>query len=347
MLDMLGGILGAGAGIAGSLINAEEQAETREQNWEIAMLNYNQRERERSEAIAMANKLRAEQKLGFSDMRGTRTKFVPGKGWVVTGAPELLEMMKLQDKEQRNVLTKDLPMRRQVMERNYKRGLQEEALADTFRRQLVTQRQTPARSDEAYASDLYNAMAGGLREASADAGGRVFTQAMRTGQNSNFDDIAGALQAENNKAYANAALQSRLMSRGLGEKERAEKTTQLANLYNLFATRAGALPEVNYRPQAIDDKGQATEAARNALVAGQDLTKMFAMKGGELDYLSPLTGVGNAIAGGGAALGSALSAMGSKGAYNNARGGGGGITGFGATGGGANTGYYIDEERGG
>jgi len=332
MMDFgLGGLFAAGGNIAGAMINAEEEAKTRDMNWAIAVWNMQQRERERNEAIAMSNKLRGEQKLGTTDIRGTRTKFVPGQGWVVTGSPELLEMMKLQDAEQRKVLTEDLPLRRNVMKRNYTRGLEEEALADTFRRQLMNK--APV-DDDAYAADLYQAMAGGLREASGDAGRRVFTQAMRTGQNSNFGDIATGLQRADNAAYSNAALQAKLMSEGHADKKAGERQNRLANLYNLFATRAQQLPETNYKPQTIDAQGNVSDATKQAMAAGELSTKMAAMKGGELDYLSPNMAFGNGISAAGTSLGSMFGAMGAKNAYNN-RGQQqtAGVQSFGATGG--------------
>lgn len=332
MMDFgIGGIASGVFGFLGAMENAEAQREATQANWAINIANMQARERERNEAIAMSNKLRGEQKLGTTDIRGTRTKFVPGQGWVVTGSPELLELMKLQDAEQRKVLTQDLPMRRNVMQRNYTRGLEEEALADTFKRQLMNK--APG-SDDAYAADLYQAMAGGLREASGDAGRRVFTQAMRTGQNSNFGDIATGLQRADNSAYANAALQAKLMAEGHADKKAGERQNRLANLYNLFATRAQQLPETNYKPMSIDEKGTVSDATKQAMAAGELSTKMSAMKGGELDYIPANMGYGNAIS----ALGGAFSGIGGGGSRSRQQPQqqqSFGVQGFGATGGGS------------
>src|SRR6187402_2903440 len=162
MIEMLGGVLGAGASLYGGILQAEAQEDANRMNWAVNVMNYQQRERERAEAIAMSNKLRREQHLGSTDIRGTSVKFVPGKGWVTTGSPEVLEMMKLQDAEQRKVLTQDLPMRRKAMERNYARSLEEEGIADTFKRQLLNT--GPARSDKAFEADLMRAQSDAIRE---------------------------------------------------------------------------------------------------------------------------------------------------------------------------------------
>jgi len=332
MLELMGGLLGAGGGIAGALIGAEESAATRDMNWAINIMNFQQRERERAEAIAMANKLRAEQKLGSTDIRGTSVKFVPGKGWVTTGSPAVLEMMKLQDAEQKKQLSEDLPMRRKVMQRNYVRGLEDEGVADMYRRQLYNT--APAASDDAFASELMQAQNMGLREATQDAGRRAFTQMYRTSNNSRAGDIAGALAREGNSAWSKAALQAKLMARGSGQKEVDSRRNQLANLYNMFATRASQLPEVNYKPQSIDNQGQLDSATKGLLTAGGLATQTAGAKGGTLDYISPDYGMANAVGGGASALASAFRAAGAKGGSQ------GGVQGFGGSGGSSDDDYY-------
>lgn len=323
MMEMMGGLLGAAGGIAGALINAEEQEENRQMNWAIAIMNYQQRERERTEQIAMANKLRGEQKQGSTDIRGTRTKFVPGQGWVTTGSPEVMAMMKAQDAEQLRTIS-DMQQRRVDIQRNRARSYGDENTADTLKRMFTNHLAQAPASDEAYASELLQAQNVGLREAQRVAGNRSFTQAMRTGNNSNFAKIAGELQAVNNSAYADAALKAKLMARGVGVREKSEQVGGLANLYNMFATRAGVLPDVSYKPQAIDTSGTMAQSMQGALTAGALAANSYGKKGGELDYMSPNFGVGNAIAGGAAALGSAFRAQGARSAYDNKVGGFGG-----------------------
>jgi hypothetical protein len=342
MMDMgIGAIFGAAGSIGGALINAEEQEENRQMNWAIAIMNYQQRERERTEQIAMANKLRKEQQLGSTDIRGTRTKFVPGVGWTTTGSPEVLAMMKAQDQEQMRSI-EDLKQRRTDIQRNRQRSFADENTADTLKRMFTNQLAKGPASDEAYANDLLQAQNMGLAEANRVSGGRAYTQAFRTGNNSNIPKIAGELAKVNNAAYAEAALKSRLMSHGIGAKEDAEKRSGLANLYNMFATRAGVLPDVSYKPQAIDTSGTLGPSMQGALQAGALAANSYGKKGGELDYMSPNFGVGNAIAGGASALGSAFSAMGAKNAYDN-RSGVSGVGGTGYSGGGSD--MYTRDER--
>jgi|SRR5262245_11537911 len=344
MMEMIGGVLGAGASLASGIMAAEAAEYSANVNWSINLMNYMQREREREESIALALKQKREQQLGTTDIRGTRTHFIPGRGWVTEGAPEVLEMMKLQDAEQRKVLEQDLPMRRKVMARNYLRGLEEEGVADTYRRMLSNVRQ---RSDEGIAADLYAAQTMGLQEASADAGRRIWAQALRTGQNSNFDEIARGLSREANNAYAKAALSSKIAARGQGFAEATAKRNQLASLYNMFASRANQLPDVQYKPQNVDF-GNAADASRAAQASGQQALQATMMKGGTLDYIQPNYGWANAVGGAGNALASAFRMGGAAQRYRGGGGdSGGGVQGFAGGSdiyGGADSGIYVNGE---
>lgn len=323
MFGLIGGLAGAGASVAGGLMNAEEAEETRQMNWAIAVMNYQQRERERTEAIAMANKLRGEQKLGTTDIRGTRTHFVPGRGWVVEGAPDVLAMQKLQDAEQRKVLGHDLPQLRKQRDLNYQQTFAERALAQTYMDKLKN-RFVP--DDQAYEGLLLQSQTRGLERASADAGRRLFTNVGRTGGNQRaYEETAQTLARTTNEAYADAGLKAKLLSRGMGQREADERDKGLANLYNLFATRAANMPNISYKPQNLDDMGTLAAGQQGLLTAGNLATGAFGKKGGELDYLSPNMGWGNAVAAGGSALASAFRGMGASGKS-------GGVQGFGGTG---------------
>jgi hypothetical protein len=211
------------------------------------------------------------------------------------------------------------------MDRNYSRGLQDEALADTFRRRLQDiPRATP---DEAYAADFYNAQARGIQQASNDAGRRVFTQAQRTG-GTNMGPIAAALQREANTSYGDAALKAKIMSRGMGRQEQQDQEKNLSNLYNLFATRASQLPETNYKPMGLDTSSNASLAdlAKGGLTAGSLATQTAAMKGGNLDYIQPNYGYANAVGGGASALASAFRMGGAQQQYGSS------VSGFGGSG---------------
>lgn len=320
MFGMIGGLAGAGASIAGGIMNAEEAEETRQMNWAIAVMNYQQRERERTEAIAMANKLRGEQKLGTTDARGTRTHFIPGRGWVVDPSEQVAALQKLQDAEQMKVLQHDLPQLRKQRDTNYAQTFPERALAETYRMKLAN-RFVP--DDQGYENLLLQSQTNQLDRAQRDAGERLFTNVGRTGGNTRaYQETARTLARTTNEAYADAGLKAKLLSRGMGQREADERDKSLANLYNLFATRASNMPNISYKPQNLDDAGTLAAGQQGLLTAGNLATGAFGKKGGELDYLSPNMGWGNAVAAGGSALASAFRGMGAAGKS-------GGVSGFG------------------
>lgn len=334
MVEMIGGIAGAAGSVISGMMAAKAADRAADMNWQINLMNYYQRERERKEAMRRADVASAEQKLGTADIRGTTTKFVPGKGWVVTGAADVMEMMKLQDQAQKDVLTKDIPQRRKVQERNYVRGLGDEALAETFRKKLGN---VYRGSDEAVAADLYKAMSGGIAESNRDTSKRMFTQAMRTGQNSNFDDLAASLAGASNEAYSRAALNARMQARGKADEAYNQERGANAQLYQMFAQRAGQLPDVSYKSQAFAE-GDAADASKQSLAAMGMGANYAAQKGGTLDYIQPNYGWANAAASAGSAIGSLGRMFGAqsqrRGAGGGAAGGGmteGGVTGFGST----------------
>src|SRR4051812_18206156 len=75
-------LIGAMVGGVGSIIGAGESADAQEKNWQVNLLNYYLRERERRDRIQQAEQSRNDTMLGATDARGNRTHFVPGKGWV-------------------------------------------------------------------------------------------------------------------------------------------------------------------------------------------------------------------------------------------------------------------------
>jgi len=334
MAEMIGGIAGAAGSIVGGILAAQAADRAANMNWSLNLLNYYQRERERKEAMRRADVASAEQKLGSTDIRGTSTKFVPGKGWVVTGAEDVKEMMKLQDQAQKDVLTKDIPLRRKQQDRNYVRGLAEEGLAETFRKKLGN---VYRGNDEAVAADLYKAMSSGIAESNRDTSRKMFTQAMRTGQNSNFDDLAGSLSDASNEAYSRAALNARLQSRGKADEQYNAERSSNAQLYQMFAQRAAQMQDVNYRPQSFES-GDPADASKMALTAAGMGANYAAQKGGTMDYIQPNYGWANAAASAGSSLGSLGRMFGAqsqrRGSGGGAAGGGlteGGVTGFGST----------------
>lgn len=313
VLPLLGALVGAGGSIASGIIGAGAADTAAQYNWAANLLNYYQREREREEAIRQANQTRHDNKLGITDAQGTRTHFVEGIGWVVDEAPDVSQMRDLQDAEQRQVLTHDLPQRRAGMDRNYKRSLQEEALADMFRRQMGNVQRD---DDRVYEDAIYQAATQGINDASDRSASLALTHAMRTGgSNSNIGRTVEALSTTRNDALAKAAADARLKSLGMGQSQFEKERGGLANLYNMFAARAAALPDVSYRPQPVSTEANQNVGGLSAsdIRTGALAQQAYGAKGGTLDYIQPNYGWANAVGGGASALASALRTAGVSG----------------------------------
>ena len=296
-LSLLGGIGSAASSLFGG--NAADDADKR--NWQINLLNYYARERERSEKIAAAQKAENNQKLGTTDADGSTTRFVPGQGWVSTRGAEQQKLSNLQNAEQERVLQHDLPLVRDSLNRNEVRSREDDVEADTLRRGI---KGLTRGSDDTLQSLLYNAATKGVNQAFDDSQATAVREAQRT-DSSNIPAILKGLNQNRMKTLADAQMESTLRARGSADQEYNTKMGNMSNLYNLFATRASAAPNVSYRPQAIDT-GQSNNAqfSKQLLQADNYATDAFGTKGGTLDYVSPSYGTANAIGGASNALGS-------------------------------------------
>lgn len=297
-------LLAAGIGAAGSIASgfmgmnaANNAADT---NWEIALLNYYQRERERNDRIAQAQKVDRENKLGQTDADGGTVKFVPGVGWVQTRGKTQEEIAQAQNAEQLRILQQDLPTKRAVMNRNVQRGLEDSADADSLRREMRTMRKG---TDDELEALLYGAATRGMDDAFDASTATATREAARTGS-SNTGKLLAGLAEQRAKSQGDAAMEAKLRARGSGQQEYDTRRAGLANLYNMFATRASVAPDVSFQPMPVDANGNKAMAAlsKQGLEAGNAVSNAFGQKGGSMDYIQPNYGAANAVATAGNAL---------------------------------------------
>jgi len=85
---MFPALLGAFANVVGAGLGASAASKADDTNWDINLLNYYQRERERNDAIQQGRHQEHDTKLGATDAAGNRTYFKPGVGWVTDLAPQ-------------------------------------------------------------------------------------------------------------------------------------------------------------------------------------------------------------------------------------------------------------------
>jgi hypothetical protein len=309
---IFGSLIGGASSIAGGIMGANEQDKTAKQNYQINLLNYYQRERERQDRIREAQEQQKERKEGATNASGDRVHYVAGKGWVTDLSAKSQEFQGLQDKENEHVLLQDLPAKRTQMFQN---------LADAAKARY---------SAEGVESALKRSP-----ESLRDATSRTLLAA-GSNNNSSWDDLTNELNRGNlrsgNSQYANIA---REMGRGratsmadaagklsMAAEDNAQKDriTQRSGLYNILGAlqaRGAGMPQVNYTPQNIQGTANAMLSGNQSLDAnaGNQVTSAFGQKGGTLDYSEPNYGWANAVSGGGQALGSMFGNIGSY--YNS------------------------------
>lgn len=330
-MEMLGGLGAVGGGIfsiMGANQAAEESAAAAKANMIVNMMNFQLRERERKDRIDQAKQNRDDSHLGARDADGNRTHFVEGVGWVSELAPEAQRLRQLQNREQTAVLAHDLPAKRGVMDANIIRQRGENELATSLLDQFKNvQREDP----RAWENRLYGSATRGISDAFAAQGEQAMRTALRTGA-SNSGQVLAALAAAQGDMMEKASQDASLRAPALADERYNQKRSQLANFYNMFAERAGRMPDVSYQPQNTTGATNSllSQFAQEAGVSGRDLAAAFGQKGGVMDYFQPDYGEANALASTGQVIGSVGNRLGSM------FGGMGGSSGKGST-------AYLDD----
>lgn len=327
--SMIGGGLGAVGGVVSGIMGAQAASEASDTNWEIALLNYYARNRERQDRIQEAASNKRDTKLGFTDGEGSTSKFVEGQGWVTQLADRAKQIQDLQRGEQKNVLQHDMPMKRRSMDRNEARSLEDESTADSLRRNM---RDLQPGDDSQLENLLLESATHGLNRGYDEATGAAVREAART-DSSNTPRILSSINKDRAESYAKAGIEAKLKAHGSGDKEYQQKRDSLANLYNMFATRASVGPDVSFKPEQIGKTNDlfASQGSKQQLGAGNSLADAFGAKGGTMDYTQPNYGPANAMGGGASALAGMFRGMAGQG--------------FGGSASSSNTPFYQDDNK--
>lgn len=307
MVMAIGSILSGIGSIAGAWSGAQANSETNSNNQTINLINWMMRMQERKDMIRAAEEARTQSFEGTTDAAGNRIHYVPGEGWVTDLSAESKAKQMLQDREQMRVMMEDLPMKREQMRTNQTRQLAEgetaRSLLDQFKRvedvdANVIERQM--RADAARgAGDEYSKITS-----------PVIGKALRSGSSNIgylMDQLAKGRSAAMGKSMADIPSAAR---------ERADAITsgkkgQLANLYNMFASRSATMPGVSYAPQNIEGAAGALLGANKAGGANsmQSLMAALGRQGPEFALQSPDDYAAKAMTATGSALGNIADTM--------------------------------------
>lgn len=304
---MIPALLGAFATLVSGALGAGASSQAASENYNINLLNYNQRERERFDTINQARRHEADTKLGQTDANGNRIHFVEGVGWVTDLSDDQQQLQDLYQREELGQLQNDLPKKRDILNSNVVRqgreNTQASALLDAFQR---VQRENPRETENLLNQASTKGITQGFDSTLQDA----MQSAIRTGA-SNSGKVAAAIGAERSKALENAFMNNHINAKGQSQSDFEQKRGGIANLYNMFATRASAMPDVSFNPQNINGQtGQASGQSQGAQQgAASALINAFAKQGGVMATHEPDYGLANAVGSGGSALAAAFDSM--------------------------------------
>jgi hypothetical protein len=255
---VLGALIGAAASVAGGLMGASAQEKSDETNFQIALMNYYEEKRQFDKSQEIAAQLRAEGKLGETDIWGNHTYFDPVKGWVTDASDKQERLLSAYQQEELAQL-RDLNKKRGVMDRNLARQGTESQYADSlFDAMLRVQQENPqdivGLKNKMAAEAYESGMAPARREAARSA--------LRVGDERGAADVVSRLGIEQGDALRQAFMQNMFGARDQSENDYNRRRGGLNELYQQFAKSSGAIPDVSYNPRNIE--GSTAELARGA-----------------------------------------------------------------------------------
>jgi hypothetical protein len=312
---VLPAIIGGIASLGSGLLGARAQNQAMMYNYMIDMYNARQRRQERFEAKQEAGKNKKETQLGYTDADGNRVRFVQGKGWVTELAPQSARIRGMERDEREKVLAEDLPMRRSGLKRNDRRSREEDVVSRTLLDEFRRARKV---NPDSIASQLITAATQGINEGYDKSLGTMLRSAARTGI-TDTSKLTSGVNKERAGALASAIAAARVQAMQMADQQYEGKRGQVANLYNMFASRASALPETQFAPMNIDASGMTSQFVNQ--MAGNNSAGMQAamMRGPEMSFIEPQMGMANAFGQAGMAIAGGLNNMGASQGYNNAQ----------------------------
>jgi hypothetical protein len=315
VLPLIAAGLGAAGSIAGGIMGANATEGANKTNQLINIMNAMMRERERTDQMEMAGKVRREDKLGGVDAAGNRSYFDPERGWVVAPSAAGRGIQQLQDREQEKVLMQDLPLKRQQMQKNYVSQLDDKERETALLKEMPYTKVDPSTIRGMLFQDAQKGIDGSFDEATSTA----MRGALRQG-GSGIGDILAKMAEGKASATGDAFSKTGVQALQMADSMSKSNMGQLQNLINFFGGRARGLPAVQYSKQ--DTEGTGNNLLKAAMSAGQNseglVTTAAGNKGGSFDYVTPNLGYANTVVQGGQSLGNLFKAFGAEQGFGDA-----------------------------
>ncbi len=229
VFPLLAALAGAGGSIASALIGADAMSENNETNWIIQLYNLAERRRERREALEEARRIEGKQDLGATNAQGDRTYFKEGVGWVTELGDQSQDLL---DYFYNSVL----PEQKGQFARNATASRETNDIANELLNAF--RRVRPDGSEMETKNLLYSQAVQGQSEANRETTENAMRQALRMGRN-DIGDILGDIGSAARVGRGNARTDAYLKAKDYTASKMANKRGELANLYSMFAQRAG------------------------------------------------------------------------------------------------------------
>lgn len=297
--SIIGALAGAGGGIASALLGADSADTAAAWNYAINQQNLQAQQRQQDRAYQYADDIRDEQKLGGTDALGNRTRFVPGKGWVVELDPEQQDLYDW-------FFQQELPERRGQFERQAQHSRDNSdvasALLNEFKR---VRKDTPMDAG----NKLYLAATRGAADAAGDVSEAALRQATRTG-NSNIASIIGQIGKASMENRGTARLNADIQAKDYVNQKFQSERGGLAQLYQSFLQAANQQLNPSYDPTGIAQGANSLmNVFSNQAQQGNSMGFNARMQPApQQDYIEP----NNAWANAAGAIGSSLSGLGTR-----------------------------------
>lgn len=236
-------LAGTGASIYGSIMGGNNQQKGLNNQVALAQAQINEQAMENFMNRYYAQKADGENKLGTTTASGSRSHFVPGKGWVTDLAPMDKSLLDSSQTEQFKRNTIDAPIARELMQRNYGRQLDQGNEADELLREIRQGPSTTQSQLESQYRDRASKNVGkGFDQATAD----VSRVGLRTGADTS--NQMAKIARQRSDALSTSDFDATQQADQAFQQSEGNRTNQLGSLYDQFVTKAGGAPGNTFTP---------------------------------------------------------------------------------------------------
>lgn len=231
----------AGATIVSGLLGYSAAQDAEQRNADIARFNQAQSIADNRLQRMIAERIRQETQLGSTDVYGTRTRFIPGMGWVTEAAPGQQSIADAAQRAQQFDVAGREATRQELAREATDAARSENRLAEEMLRR-VRQRDRPDRRE--VEQELIAQGEAGRNAQARDIARGVNRSLVRQGNTSNVGDIISARAQASEEAARSARAQARSTSRDIVRQEGAEDTARGTQLYQALRNRAEGRPAI-------------------------------------------------------------------------------------------------------